>query len=65
MRLVRLAGIVRDIVEQHESSPNRILEINDVQAGRGLVKAIAVTAAVKAQQATDEQTQRGLSLIHI
>ena len=54
-RAERLVGVVRNIVEEHQARAHRILEVQDVQAGRGLVQAIAVAAAVEAKQAADQQ----------
>ena len=57
-RPIRLIGIMGDIVEQHQPGPDRVFKIQDIQAGRRLIKPVPVTACVKSEQAAYDQTQR-------
>jgi len=51
---------MRCVVEQHKPSPHGILEVNDIQARRRLVEAIAIAACVEAEEAAEQQPQRRL-----
>ena len=57
-------GVVRDVVEQHQPGAHRIAEVEDVEAGGRLVEAVAVAAGVEAEQARQQQAQRGLVRHH-
>ena len=60
----RLVGVVRRVVEEHQAGPDGVAEVEDVQAGRALVEAIAVAARVEAEQAADQQADRRLVRHH-
>ena len=61
--LLRAAGMVSImgyIIEEHQARVDRISKIQNVQAGRSLVKTVAVAADIKAKQAADDKTNRRL-----
>jgi hypothetical protein len=55
----RVVLVVGDVVEEHQPRPHRVAEVDDVQAGRGLVEAISVPAGIEAEQAGQDQPQSG------
>ena len=57
--LIRDAGLVsimRDVVEEHEPGPREIPEVDDGQARRRLVKAIAIATRIEGEEATQHQS---------
>jgi len=48
-----------DVVIEHQAGAHGILEIQDVQAGGGLIQSVAIAARIKAKQAADQQADGG------
>jgi hypothetical protein len=44
-----------DVVEQHQTRPGRVLEVDDVEAGGRLIQPVAVAAGVEPEQAREQQ----------
>jgi len=57
---MRMIGVVRDVVEEHQPGADRVFEIQDVEARRRLVQSIPVTPGVKPEKAADDQADRRL-----
>lgn len=56
---VRVIGIVRDVVEEHQAGADGVFEIQNVEAGRSLVEAVSIAAHIEAEQATEDEAQGG------
>ena len=60
-RRARLVLVVRDVVEEHQSRAHRILEVDDVEAGRRLVQPVPVAAGDRSPSRL-ERTRRSVAL---
>src|SRR5689334_22445262 len=59
-RRLRRRRIVRHVVEEHQPGARRTAELQDVEAARELVEAVAVAARVEAEKARDQEADRRL-----
>src|SRR5688500_13919381 len=53
-RFAGVLGVVGGVVEEHEAGVYGVAEVEDVEAGGGLVEAVAVAAGVEAEEAAEE-----------
>jgi hypothetical protein len=51
---------MRCVVVEHQARTHGVFEVEDIQARRGLIEPVAVTARVDAEQTAEEEAESGL-----